>query len=129
MPLLPAGTVVILSTCSALFMFACSSFLHRNRAHGFASCTQVFFLDNVDIRYLSRNHNVIPRVKVFDQIYLKRMTEACASRGENDFSSFIGVSVYMAYQLRRIPLCVKVFVLNSLYFAFTRSVCGSCQHT
>jgi hypothetical protein len=55
---------------------------------------KVFFLDNVDIRFLSRNHNVIPRIKVFDQIYLKRMTEACASRGENDFSDFIGVSVF-----------------------------------
>jgi hypothetical protein len=52
----------------------------------------VFFLYNIEVRHFLKKHDVLPRIKVFDQGYLRKIIEACASRGENDFSCFIGVS-------------------------------------
>ena len=52
---------------------------------------QILFLDNVDLNRLNKPHKVVPRLKVFDQESLKVMTVMCASRGEHDFASFIGV--------------------------------------
>ena len=55
---------------------------------------QVLFLDNIDLRTLNKKHTLPPRIKVFDQDSLRRMTTMCASRGEDDYLSFTGVSMY-----------------------------------
>jgi hypothetical protein len=69
----------------------------------------VFFLNNVEIRHLSNKHDVLPRIKAFDQLYLRRMIEACASRDENNFSDFIGVSMQTSAH-------VYNFILHSIPF-------------
>jgi hypothetical protein len=53
--------------------------LHTKSSKFLIPCLQVLFMDNIELRFLSKNHNDLPRIKVFDQGYLKRMTEACAS--------------------------------------------------
>jgi len=52
---------------------------------------QVLFLDNVDLRALNKDHNILPRIKAFDQESIRRMATMCASRGEADYLSFIGL--------------------------------------
>ena len=52
---------------------------------------QILFLDNIDLNRLNKPHKVVPRLNVFDQESLKVMAVMCASRGEHDFASFIGV--------------------------------------
>jgi hypothetical protein len=106
--LIRKGRVTGIPSCH-LFLQVSMSFSHHTCIHphmtNFVSFTdfaflvfyaffaQVFFLDNVEIRHLSKKHDVLPRIKAFDQLYLRRMTESCASRDENDFSNFIGVSM------------------------------------
>ncbi|RLM58116.1 hypothetical protein C2845_PM18G07580 [Panicum miliaceum] len=47
---------------------------------------KILFLDNIDLRSLNKNHNILPRIKVFIPECFRRMATMC---GEHDFSSFI----------------------------------------
>ncbi|CAL5047950.1 unnamed protein product [Urochloa decumbens] len=63
---------------------------------------QILFLDNIDLRGLSKSHNNLPRIKAFDQESIRWMTTSCASRGEQDFACFVGIrpralSAYMRH--------------------------------
>jgi len=71
-----------------------SEIINKGRATSLSGChyfLQILFLDNVDLSRLNKPHKVVPRLKVFDQESLKLMAVMCASRGEHDFASFIGI--------------------------------------
>jgi hypothetical protein len=52
---------------------------------------QVLYLDNISLPLLDKKHDTIPRIKVFDQESLKRMTTSCACAGEREFTDFMQV--------------------------------------
>jgi hypothetical protein len=52
---------------------------------------QVLYLDNIRLPLLDKKHDTIPRIKVFDQESLKRMTTSCACAGEREFTDFMQV--------------------------------------
>ncbi|KAG2573258.1 hypothetical protein PVAP13_7KG244300 [Panicum virgatum] len=70
--------------------------------------SKVLFLDNVDLRKLNKNHNVLPRIKVFDQDSLRRMTLMCLFCGEANYLSFIGFNIHCPTNM--FPLVFFYFV-------------------
>ena len=88
----------------------------------------VLFLDNVDLRKLNKNHNVLLRIKVFDQDSLRRMTLMCSFRGEADYLSFIGFSIHCPTNMFPLVFLLCTLAIYTLFACHTTSNCHLFYH-